>query len=413
VVSHLRTPSTVTTALLDMGMQSSSVAPATTAPADVLAKAEAAIQEWIDTDPSLRCDRESIKRAHRLQSQFAYGVSTSVAEFDQWGAWASDGAKTATAWIDTTCHIAKSEAKAALRRGKALSTVPVAARAWKKGEIGPAQLDALLRVKSPVTEEALARDEALLVDYARQLKFAEFANLLARWEQLADQDGTEEAAQLRRDRRDVYLVPTPDGYFGRMQFDHIEGALVAKELERIEDEFFAADSAQAKAELGREARPHELARTSAQRRADAMIEMAIRSASARGTEGRRPQPLFTVVIDYPTLFGLISQLEQGPVVTPGSLVPWMDSANFERIIFAPGKRAECSVTARLFTGATRRAIEVRDLQCCHEFCDVAADQCQIDHIVPYSQGGLTTQENAQTMCGHHNRARYERPPPDE
>jgi hypothetical protein len=28
-------------------------------------------------------------------------------------------------------------------------------------------------------------------------------------------------------------------------------------------------------------------------------------------------------------------------------------------------------------------------------------------------GGLTTQENGQTMCGHHNRARYERPPPED
>ena len=81
----------------------------------------------------------------------------------------------------------------------------------------------------------------------------------------------------------------------------------------------------------------------------------------------------------------------------------MDQATFERIIFAPGKRAECSVTSRFFTGATRRVIEVRDRQCQHEFCDLPADKCQIDHIVPYSQGGLTEQENGQVLCGRHNR----------
>ena len=59
-------------------------------------------------------------------------------------------------------------------------------------------------------------------------------------------------------------------------------------------------------------------------------EMAVRSASARATEGRRPEPLFTVVIDYETLLGRISQLEQGPVVPPGSLLPWLDTATFER-----------------------------------------------------------------------------------
>jgi hypothetical protein len=32
--------------------------------------------------------------------------------------------------------------------------------------------------------------------------------------------------------------------------------------------------------------------------------------------------------------------------------------------------------------------------------------------VPYSQGGLTEQENGQVLCRYHNRLRYERPPPD-
>jgi len=117
------------------------------------------------------------------------------------------------------------------------------------------------------------------------------------------------------------------------------------------------------------------------------------------------------VVDYPTLAGRICQLEQGPAVAPGSLLSWMDEATFERIVFAPGKRAECSITSRFFTGATRRAIEVRDLECRHEYCDTTADKCQIDHIVPFSEGGLTTQGNAQVLCSFHNRDRYERPPP--
>jgi hypothetical protein len=286
------------------------------------------------------------------------------------------------------------------------------AQAWKDGDIGAAHVDALLRVKRPVTEEALARDESILVDAAKTMKFAEFSTVLDYWEQHADQDGTEEAAEAKRAERDVYLFPSPYGYLGEMRFDSIGGAIVVKEHKRIEDEFFEADWAEAKERLGRDPHVDELARTPAQRRADAMIEMAARSASARGTERRRPEPLFTVVIDYPTLAGRISQLEQGPVVTPGSLLRWMDSATFERIIFAPNKRGECSVTSRFFTGGTRRVIEVRDLQCQHEFCDLSADRCEMDHIVPYSQGGLTEQENGQVLCRYHNRLRYERPPPD-
>ena len=76
-------------------------------------------------------------------------------------------------------------------------------------------------------------------------------------------------------------------------------------------------------------------------------------------------------------------------------MPYLDGAWFERIVFAPGKRVECSVTSRFFTGATRRAIEVRDQECTHPYCETPAERCQIDHIIPYSQGGETTQENGQ------------------
>ncbi len=370
------------------------------------------LKELIETPPSLRCDAETIVFLQRVRSQIDYTLSTSGAEFEQWGEWARDGAKTATAWIDTTCHVPKNEARAELRRGRGLPALPLVAQAWKDGDIGAAHVDALLRVKRPVTEEALARDESTLVDAAKTMKFAEFSTVLDYWEQHADQDGTEEAAEAKRNQRDVYLVPSLNGtYLGKMNLDPISGAIVSNELKRIEDEFFGADCAEAKERLGRNPHADELARTPAQRRADAMVEMAVRSASAPA-DARRPEPLFTVVVDYPTLAGRVSQLAQGSAVTPGSLLRWMDEATFERIVFGPNKRAECSVTSRFFTGATRRAIEVRDLQCQHEFCDLPAERCQIDHIVPYSQGGLTEQGNGQVLCGRHNRMRYERPPPD-
>jgi hypothetical protein len=369
------------------------------------------LKELIETPPSLRCDAKTITFLQRARSQIDYVMSTSGAEFEQWGEWGHDGALSATAWIDTTCHVPKKEARAQLRRGKALAALPLVAQAWKDGDIGAAHVDALLRVKRPVTEGALSEAEGVLVDAARTLKFAEFSSVVDYWEQHADQDGTDEAAEAKRTQRDVYLYPSPNGYLGEMRFDTIGGAIVAKEHKRLEEELFKADRAEAKERLGRDPRNDELARTPAQRRADAMIEMAVRSASTPAG-ARRPEPLFSVLIDYPTLFGRISQLEQGPVVAPGSLLSWLDSASFERIVFGQKTRAECSETARFFTGATRRVVEVRDRQCQHPFCDLPAEKCQMDHVVPFSEGGPTTQENAQVLCGPHNRMRYERPPPD-
>jgi 5-methylcytosine-specific restriction endonuclease McrA len=100
------------------------------------------------------------------------------------------------------------------------------------------------------------------------------------------------------------------------------------------------------------------------------------------------------------------------VVAPGSLVPWLDEALIERAVFGPDARVEIGTTSRLFTGATRRAIELRDRECTHPYCDLPADRCQVDHILPYASGGPTNQENGRLLCGYHNRLRNQRPPPD-
>jgi hypothetical protein len=368
------------------------------------------------SDPFSYGDPESIVALERMAARLEFCVARAVAAFDAGGEWAADGAKGTTPWLSTRCHLPQSVARAQLRRGRALPSLPLSAAAFSSGEIGVAQIDALAQAAAGPgrgTAEAFARDEALLVGHAKGMKFAPFRSILAYWTQLADPEGAEESDLERRARRDVYLTKSiNDMYLGGMTLDPVSGAIVSKELVRLEQELFDADWAQAKAELGRDPKIHELCRTSAQRRADALVEMATRSASAPA-DARRPEPLFTVLVGYETLYGRISQLADGSVLSPTTLLPWMDGAWFERIIFRPGARAECSVTARFFTGATRRAIEVRDHDgCTHEYCEEPAENCQIDHIVPYTQGGETTQEMGRVMCGFHNRLRNGREPPD-
>ena len=118
-----------------------------------------------------------------------------------------------------------------------------------------------------------------------------------------------------------------------------------------------------------------------------------------------------MLVGFETLHGRICELADGTVVAPGSLLAWLDGAYLERAVFASGDRVEISAATRLFTGATRRAIEVRDRECTHPTCDVPASSCQADHIQPFAAGGATTQENGRLLCGFHNRLRNQRPPP--
>ena len=372
-----------------------------------------AIDDLIAEGVEAHCDSPSIKALVCQHSRLESVVSTAVGAYDTSGEWALDGARTAQAWLARSCRLPKAVARRMVRRSRHLHNLPVVAGAFEEGEITAAHVDAVAAVRRDDTAEALERDEALLVKQAKRLRFEHFAKAVSYWDQLADPDGTEEAAEARRARRDVYLEPSINGmYLGSITLDPISGSIVGGELGRIEDEFFEADWARAREELGQNPAKDQLWRTPAQRRADALVEMAARSSLVQ-PEGvhRPPAPLFSVLVDWPTLSGRVCELAEGVVVSPGELVAWLTLADFERAVMEPSGRVEVAKTRRMFAGATRRAIELRDRECAHPFCDVPGSRCQADHIVPWAQSGRTTQDNGRLLCGFHNRLRNQRPPP--
>ena len=141
--------------------------------------------------------------------------------------------------------------------------------------------------------------------------------------------------------------------------------------------------------------------------------MATRARTAPA-DGRRPAPLFTVVVGLETLCGPILELFNRTVLTPGTVAPHLTEADVERIVF--DGRSGCSTSGgrrRFFRGALRRGIEVRDRTCFHDSCDEVPERLEIDHIHEASKGGETTQENGQAGCRFHNRWRYTHPDPDD
>ena len=372
-----------------------------------------ALDQLIESGPSDCADAESIEILQRQLARLEAFVTDATAAFDSAGNWVPDGARNASAWLVTRCRLPKVRARSMVRRGRSLRRLPECARAWAAGDITAAQVDVIADLRSDSTENALARDEEILVSHASTMRYDVFVRATAYWKQLADPDGAEEDDERRRSRRDVYLDSSFGGmWFGKITLDPISGSIVGEELQRLERALFEAEWAQARAELGRDPVTSDLPRTPGQRRADALVEMATRSQVAP-SDGKRPLPLFSVLIDYETLRGRVCELAAGVVIAPGSLLPWLDEALLERVVFAPARRVEVSSTARLFSGATRRAIELRDRECKHPYCDIPVSRCQADHIVPYTAGGPTIEENGQMLCGFHNRLRNGRPPPDD
>ena len=42
------------------------------------------------------------------------------------------------------------------------------------------------------------------------------------------------------------------------------------------------------------------------------------------------------------------------------------------------------------------------------YCDLPAEECQVDHVQPWAAGGLTVDTNGRVACGYHNRRRHQR-----
>jgi hypothetical protein len=370
-----------------------------------------AIDGLAETDPRALSDPESIEALHRQLTRLDAMFTAATAAFDDSQDWAACGARSAAAWLGVRLRLPRNQAHRRVRLARRLADVPRTFDAWLAGDLHTHHVQAIAAEVRPETAEVFERDEERLVHHAEHLRFEQFAGVLRYWGQLADPDGAEDEAELLRSSRDVYLHESFRGtWLGQMTLDPISGSIVAGELERLETIEFEADRAEAAARLGRDPLPGDLRRTPRQRRADALVEMATRSRGF-GAGDRRPVPLFSVLVDYPTLRGRVCELARGTVVTPGSLVPWLEEADIERAVFTASGRVEVAPAVRLFTGATRRAIELRDRQCAHPYCDMPAHRCQVDHIVPWSEGGSTTQENGRLLCPFHNRLRNARPPP--
>ncbi len=344
-----------------------------------------------------------VRQGERLESAICRGSAALQAS----GAYAASGAKSAGALLARQTRQPKAAAYGRVRLGEQLRRLPATAAAFAEGEIGAAQARLIASLEPP--EEGAARDEleARLLDSARRVGLDDLGRLIALEARQLDASAAEEAARRRRELRRVWLRREPDGTWrGGATLDPVSGEIVGTELDRLVNELYAADLAEAAARLGREPLAGDLIRTAAQRRADALVEMATRSAALR-EDAPRPIPLFSVIVDYSS-FEQICELGSGAPVTPGDLAPYFDPSQVERAVFRTPTRAEVSPRSRFFVDATRRAVELRDRRCTIPGCDEPANVCEVDHIVPYAEGGETTQENGRLLCHLHNRQRSSR-----
>jgi hypothetical protein len=374
-----------------------------------------ALDGLLALDPDTLDDAElagAVVELRRQQARLAAAATRLTAVFEARGAYGDDGSRSCGAWVAHRCRLPIGQARAEVWLGRRLRTMPATAEALAVGDISSRHAAVLASLAGGRTAELFARDEALLVGHARRLSWPDFCRAVEYWRQHADPDGVERDAAHDEALRRVHLS---QGLRGTGILDGLltplGRATVAAALGRVEQELFEADWAAARAEHGDAASASHLARTPAQRRHDALVELARRAMTAPA-DGKRPRPLVSVFVGYETFKGRICELADGTVVTPGTVTSLLDEALIERVVFDGPSRVIDLGRARRFTGAVRRVLEALDRGCGHPSgCDAPIDRTQGDHVQPWSQGGLTTPDNGQLRCGYHNRWRWQHPDP--
>lgn len=351
----------------------------------------------VDLDP--RAQGWSAGKVHRAlmsvlrcRGQLDAAIFALVDVWDGNNVWAEDGSLSAGARLAREVKQRKATGDRTMVRARALRTMPLTRSGLADGVLSVDHVDLLAGANSVARRELFGECESQLVEYCTELSFFHAAKAIRYWMLRADavlglDDGVDPGYV---GREASWGRGIDDQVHVRAILDAVGGAIFVAAWEAIEHDLYLADKKSGGT------------RTDDQRRADALVEMA-RRAAATGAGGKQPRPLISVVVGDHS-FRRLCELSDGTVVSPAALVPYVDTAMVETVLMEGRFTGVAVSTQRTFTGVLRRVIEVRDLHCQHPSgCERPMSKCDVDHITPHSQGGVTSQDDGHLECRPHNR----------
>jgi len=251
---------------------------------------------------SLGPDLLQLQRTYRMVDAARLAL---LGAFDASGQYRRDAQPSAATWLAATTKADRRRVRHQIGVARKARTMPRTEDAYQCGLIGFEHVSTLSRAINSRTAEFFAEAEAELVAAAQTLDFDLFCRAVRAWMDFVDPDGAEE-------RRRAHASRTFDGMV-RIDawLDAIGGTEFLAELHRLEKHLFDTDWAEARARLGDNAKASDLARTAEQRRADAFIEMARRSATS-DTPGQPPRWVLNVMMGYTTFWNELAAADGEP-----------------------------------------------------------------------------------------------------
>jgi hypothetical protein len=293
----------------------------------------------------MSCTRRSAAWArcrHGLEAQTVRVVH----RWDATSAWADNGSKAPAARYSRETGVPTGDAKGLVRRGRALTSMPLTADAYTAGELNGAHVDLIASCDRAWLNDTFADSEQKLVNFCRTNVFGEAADQVRMWQITADRDVDNPDPDKAAREADKNSVSASTSFQGRVfidgNLDALSGEIFKNELDRLCEQLRLQDIRDG------------VERTPKQRRAAALVEMATRSATMPAG-GQRPKPLITVTMGVGH-FAWMCTTAAGTIIEPELVMPYLSQAEIERIVYDPPNRKIEASRQTLFTGVMRKII---------------------------------------------------------
>jgi hypothetical protein len=254
----------------------------------------------------------------------------------------------------------------------------------------------------PGQVEAALLEHAQVVDAAglRVLGARALAHAAPEVADEADRRALERAEERAVQRRGLHLSPDETGGVSvRGSLDAESAAIVRAALDPLAAPGRSTDDA------GLDGR------SAPQRRADALVEIcrAVLGTDLLSTAGGEPiQLVVTTRLDPLTRQLGVGTLDTGVRLSPGVLRRLAcDATVLPAILGGDSQVLDLGRQRRLFSGAVRRALVLRDGGCAFPACDRPPTWCQGHHMISWLDHGKTELDNGVLLCGHHHRLIHE------
>ena len=390
---------------------------------------------------------ENLLTLSRLRNKLDALDANVITAFEATHEQRAQGQASSIGWLAHNCHDHGDDASRRRRLALRLRHHPLAEEALRNGSVTARHVDLLDRARRWTDDDTYRDHEAKLVAAAVARRFCDFELIVTYYiHRNRPRDARDREEQQIRDRwahasRTFEGCGAIDAWMPPLDF-----TIWHNEFERLVDHLYAADVADAKDRLGRAPLSGELARDGRQRRSDAMLLMAQRSAAYDGEVGASQfvinlhgdtelvaQILEVLVealnpeddedfdlddaLDHIVLGPeSLHETDDGVVITLNTILLALLTGTVRGYLHDPdGVPLRYGRDRRLFTRAQADALRARFRRCCHPYgCDRTGGRLQADHTPEWEDGGPTDVDDADVKCGPHNRWKHNTkhgPPP--